>query len=94
MPDKEHRFYGPGEYQGLSSVSVPIRTRKYCFFALGLSCGQRRAGDVQWQLEFAVAKPTVEIVILSVDIAIGPIGGDLTRGATMLEWIEHIRCLR
>ena len=67
---------------------------RHTFFVLNLYCGHRRTGDIQWHIEFSVTSPSVEVIVLSVDIALDPIRGDLTREATILEWVEHIRCHR
>eukprot|EP00959_Pyramimonas_sp_CCMP1952_P076419 1596658-Pyramimonas_sp.AAC.1 len=91
MVDPPFHPYRVGDYSGVASEATPIRIRRPTVFALHVFSGQRRRGDLQWQLENQIVLPCVEVLMLSIDIAIDPIRGDLAREGAILEWAEHMR---
>ena len=72
---------------------MPRHIQKTQVFILNLFCGQRRSGDIQYsvELELAINLIDVEIRVLSLDIILDPILGDLTCPDTVSTWATHIK---
>jgi len=58
---------------------------------LHLFSGHRRAGDLQMQLEWCSTGLDAQIIVLSLDLAIDPINGNLARVDTIALWRSRIR---
>eukprot|EP00959_Pyramimonas_sp_CCMP1952_P213938 4476501-Pyramimonas_sp.AAC.1 len=64
------------------------------YFILYLYCGRRRPGDIQASLEWTEYSLDFSVSVLSIDIAIDPVLGNVMRRESSEVWKEHIRARR
>ena len=60
---------------------------------LNLCCGRRRAGDIQYHVENLVRDGRAgnrDVVVISVDVALDPVKGNLASVGTIVYWVDHV----
>ena len=79
----------PPEVHHVSQVPSPLGALPY--LVLHLYSGQRREGDLQACLEPFLAQLQLPVVVLSLDVAIDAVKGDLSRQSSRQFWLALIR---
>ena len=88
------RMFLTAHYQGVAAQVLPTAIRRTEYYVLNLYCGRRRPGDIQTQIEWCHYDVDFAIIVLSVDIAIDPILGNMMRRETLEVWKGHIYAKR
>ena len=94
--DHEHYYYyyylaHDASYGGMSDVRDMAKFARTVMVVLNLCSGHRRYGDVQSQVEWLHFTDHYEILVLSIDIAVHSVKGDLTNDTTVTFWKTQIK---
>ena len=81
-----------GDYDPHERIPAKIKSRELVF--IHIFSGLRRPGDLQHYLEWSGKAQGFTVIVISLDIAIDRVQGDLMNSDTVNTWRSHIRAGR
>ena len=83
--------FRPEEFEGLPGDALPREVTYIVMAFVHLFSGARRPGDLQESLERVLITRPWTVIILSLDIALDPVLGDLTQQPIVDKWCGYLR---